>query len=129
MNTNSLKQFVALRESLQRERVNLAARLADIDRALGISSSAAASLPPAPRRGRPPKVKRVRPPYVENAMPLKDAILKVTKAKPLTKEEILAAVQKIGYRFASSQPLHSLSVRLYADKAIKNFGGKFGPAK
>jgi hypothetical protein len=62
-----------------------------------------------------------------NPAPLKAMVLQVTKKKPLTRQEILAAVQKAGYKFVAKDPLNSLSVLLYTAKEIKNFGAKFGP--
>jgi hypothetical protein len=52
----------------------------------------------------------------------------VTKAKPLSKPEILTAVSKSGYVFTAVNPMNSLNTLLYSDKAFKNHGGKFGPA-
>ncbi len=62
-----------------------------------------------------------------NPAPLVDMILQVTKKKPLSRQEILAAVQKAGYKFVAKDPLNSLSTLLYTSKRIKNFGAKFGP--
>ena len=61
-------------------------------------------------------------------MSLKEAVLTVTKAKPLSKPDILAAVAKLGYQFTAKSPMNSLNTLLYTDKQIKNSDGKFGPA-
>ena len=55
-------------------------------------------------------------------------ITEVTKAKPLTKPEILTAVKKLGYKFGSDKPINSLNVVLYSNRQFKNSGGKFSPA-
>jgi hypothetical protein len=62
-----------------------------------------------------------------NPAALKVMVLQVTKKKPLTRQEILVAVQKAGYKFVAKDPLNSLSTLLYTAKEIKNFGAKFGP--
>ncbi len=87
---------------------------------------------PAPAAVKP--VKPVKPvkarrggKRAKNQMSLRDAVLAVTKARPLTRQEVLAGVQKLGYVFAAKDPLNSLSTLLYTDKGIKNNGGKFGP--
>jgi hypothetical protein len=152
MKNDKLKQFVSLREQLLRDRAELEARLADINRALGAVSSAVASTPapaPAPaavvpvvpaKRGRKKKSAKVEAPVVarspkpakagkvKNKLSLREAVLTVTKAKALTRQEILSGVQKLGYVFKAKDPLNSLSTLLYTDKGIKNVGGKFGPA-
>jgi hypothetical protein len=64
----------------------------------------------------------------QNSVSLREAVLNATKAKPLSRQEILASVQSAGYVFTAKDPLNSLSTLLYTDKGIKNHGGKFGPA-
>lgn len=144
MKIDKLKQYVSLREQLLRDKAELEARLAEINKALGaVAPSVTVSAPaaaPAKRGRRPaaavaagtpakaagPKAgsrKRAR-----NSVSLRDAVLAATKAKPLSRQEILTAVQAAGYKFAAKDPLNSLSTLLYTDKGIKNYGGKFGPA-
>jgi hypothetical protein len=118
-----LKQFVALRASLEKERAELLNRLGEIEKVLHNASSIPASVPVR----RPPPAGR-RGPRGGNAMTLKEAILRVTRARPLSKRDILAAIGRLGYKFQSKNPMNSMSVLLYKDKAFKNFGGKFGPA-
>ncbi|MFO1458724.1 MAG: hypothetical protein U1G08_04895 [Verrucomicrobiota bacterium] len=60
-------------------------------------------------------------------MSLAEAVLTVTKAKPLSKPEILTAIGKLGYKFTAKSPLNSLNTFLYSNKGIKNYDGKFGP--
>jgi len=139
MKRDPLKQFVALRESLLARQAQLQAELKGINEALGVASATVASVavaetasvtaapverrrpgrPPGPRRGG----KRAR-----NAMSLREAVLTVTKSKPLPKAEILSGVVKLGYQFTAKDPMNSLNTFLYTDKQIKNYDGKFGPA-
>ncbi len=155
MKNEKLKQFVSLREQLLRDRAELEARLAEINKALGtvsgpeVVASAAPVIEAVPvAKGKPGRKKAVvavkaKAPApasapararrgagkrAKNPMSLRDAVLAVTKARPLTRQEVLAGVQKLGYVFAAKDPLNSLSTLLYTDKGIKNTGGKFGPA-
>jgi len=117
MKTDSLKQFVTLQQSLLKEKAGLQARMAEIDKALGVA--AAASGVPV-RKGLP---------RIPNPMSLKSAVVKVTSVKPLTKSEILEAIAKLGYRFAAKDPTNSLNVVLYTDKQFKHENGRFSPAR
>lgn len=142
MKNDKLKQFVSLRAQLMKDKAELESRLAEINKALGAVSavSAPAAKPTgAVRRGRPPGSSAVvaadskavvrrggaRP---KNAMSLKEAVLTVTKSKPLSRPDILKAVLALGYKFKTKDPLNSLGTLLYSDKAFKNNGGIFGPA-
>ena len=116
MKTDKLKQYVALRESLLKEKATLETRLAQIQKALGEETSRPASVPRANAR-------------IKNKMSLKDAVRRVTSARPLTKSEILEAIRKIGYRFAAKDPTNSLNVILYTKGNFKNQDGKFSPLK
>ena len=40
-------------------------------------------------------------------MSLAEAVLTATKAKPLSKPEILTAIEKLGYKFTAKSPLNS----------------------
>lgn len=132
MKRDPLKQFVVLRESLLSRQAELQAELKSINEALGVAGvavAAAAAVPAAAgkRRGRAPGT-RGGGRRAKNSLSLKEAVLTVTKAKPLAKPEILTAVAKLGYKFAAKDPMNSLNTLLYTDKQIKNHGGKFGPA-
>lgn len=121
MPQDSLKDFAALRKNLLAERDRLSARLQAINAALG-EEAAPVAKPAKPRSAK--KVARTR-----NAMSLKEAIIKVTTGKPLTKEEIFEAVKKLGYKFTTAKPLASINVVLYGKKPkFKNADGKFSPA-
>jgi hypothetical protein len=123
MRLDSVARFVTSRAALLKEKAALESRLARITEALDGAPAKA----PAPRAATPAKRRRRR--LAKNKMSLTEAILKATAAKPLPKAEILAAVKQLGYAFTAKNPLNSLSVTLYREKRIKNFGGKFGPAK
>ena len=121
MKNPMLQKYVSLHEQLMREKRRLEAQLAEINRALGVQAAAAGRQQEANgvhAGGR----KRAR-----NEKSLKEVVLQVTKAKPLSRQELLEAVKGVGYVFTAKDPLNSLSTLLYTDKDIKNTGGKFGP--
>ena len=66
----------------------------------------------------------------QNKMSLREAVRQATASKPLTKAEILAAIDKLGYKFNTSDPVNSLNCVLYdtKKKLFKNFNGRFGLA-
>jgi hypothetical protein len=141
MKNDKLKQFVSLREQLLRDKADLEARLSQINKALGAVTGAAAApvvasapvakrgrKPSAPKAATAPAAKPAGRKRAQNSVSLREAVLNATKAKPLSRQEILAAVQSAGYIFTAKDPLNSLSTLLYTDKGIKNHGGKFGPA-
>jgi hypothetical protein len=120
---NILDKFIKLRQSLLNEKAALEARLKQIEEALAGNAPVAA---PAAKPAKPAKVKRTK--RVKNPMSLRKAIIQVTTGNPMTKEGILAAIDKLGYRFASKNPINSLNSVLYAKKQFKNEDGKFSPA-
>jgi hypothetical protein len=131
MRLDSLKKFVSLRDALHKEKAELEARLAQINKALGASESLPAAAPAvgrAPKAAAKTKAPRAKGGRGLNAMSLPQAVLKVTAEKPLTKEEILKAVEKLGYKFSTKKPLASLNVVLYSKKKFKQVDGKFSPA-
>ena len=114
-----IKQFLSSRDSLQKEKAALENRLAQINRALSTQLNAAPTVTP----------KRKAVARVVNTLSLREAIVQATHARPLTKLEILAAVKKLGYRFATNDPMNSLGATLYNPKKFKNSGGKFTSVK
>lgn len=143
ISNDPLKQFTALKASMQAERTRLVARLAELDQALGIINSSAAPAPvaAAAKAVKGPKVKAAGKPgrpagkpagkRVKNELSLKEAVLKVLAAGPLSKEQILAAVAKLGYQFNAGKPINSLNTLLYGSKKpkFKNTDGAFSVAK
>lgn len=121
--SDPLKAFVTLRTSLESERAKLTARLAEVEAALGTiaatggAKSAAKGVTFAPRK------------RAQNELSLKEAVLKAIEKKPLTKAEILAAVEKLGYKFTAKNPTNSLNTLLYGKKPkFKTQDGKFSLA-
>jgi hypothetical protein len=127
MKTDSLKQFVALRQSLIAEKAALEKRLKEISAALTGQVTAPVAATPAAAAPTQPRRRRKRP---ANKVSLKELILQATKARPLTKPEILKAVLASGYKFATDKPMGSVNVILYGRQPkFANKGGKFSPAK
>src|SRR5882762_5504111 len=100
-NQDILREFHALRSALLSEGEAIQKRLQQINAALGGTTELAVA-PITKKRGRPPGK---RP---ENAMSLRESVLQVLTATPIAKQELLEKVQKIGYRFSSSDPMNSL---------------------
>ena len=128
MTSDPISQFLDLRKNLQAERAAILQRLARIDSVLSPvqapkpAPSPARATAPAP--GRPAKpARRKRFPRKPGQLSLKDAVRRLTAAKPLTKEEIQAALKKEGRQFAPG----SLDVALYAKGNFKRSDGKFCP--
>jgi hypothetical protein len=111
MKSDSLKQFVALRTALTQEKAQLESRLAEINRALGEAPASA-----------PRSIKAPAPGRAANALSLREAVAQVTKDKALTKQQILQAIEKIGYKFTARDPMNSLNVALYTPGNFKNNG-------
>ncbi len=152
MKNDMLQQFVSLRVKLLREKAELISRLSELNRVLSEEQSVAsvskagtaakagtavAKVPAPARGGRKPKVVAAAPAAAgrpgrrkraQNKLSLKQAVMAATKGNPLSRQDLLRAVQNLGYVFTAKDPLNSLSTLLYSDKDIKNMGGKFGPA-
>ncbi len=120
MKHDPIQTYIAVREFLLKERATLEARLSRINEAFNTDGHGTAVRAAKPS---PKPAKRTK-----NRLSLKAAINEVTKAKPLTKPEILTAVKKLGYKFGSDKPINSLNVVLYSNRQFKNSGGKFSPA-
>ncbi|MFM1767643.1 MAG: hypothetical protein RJA22_172 [Verrucomicrobiota bacterium] len=130
------ERYGKFHHQLSQEREALTQRLARVEEALqalaGLAEGGPARtrgrLPRAaaqPARRGAPRGKRAR-----NAMSLREAVKKVLASGPLTKQEILAAVQKAGYKFTASNPMNSVNVVLYTKgQFAKRPGKRFAPAK
>ncbi|MCF7708852.1 MAG: winged helix-turn-helix domain-containing protein [Verrucomicrobia bacterium] len=146
MKSDSLEQYLESRSKLFEEKVELEERLQKINEVLGqqetpvtqaTTGNTTTAKPKATRgrpRGRPkgkpkgrPKSKGVR--GTRNKMSLRDAIIAVTSERPMSKEEILNGVQKLGYHFSTKDPINSINSILYSKKQFKKEGGKFSPLK
>jgi hypothetical protein len=116
MRADPIARFVQLHRQLTNEKRHLEERLARINQAL-----ASLSLD-TPRSARVvPVTKR------KNAMSLKEAIFRATRARPLTKPEIVEAVAALGYRFTGKDPMNAINVQLYTKGQFKREGRKFSP--
>jgi len=122
MKIDPLKGYLQFQAALQREKAALEKRLEEINHALSGQGAAKPTVVAAlPRRV---GVRRLK-----NKLSLRQAIIRATSTKPLTKEEILKAVLKMGYRFVTKKPMATLNSVLYAKRRFKNRNGRFSPAK
>lgn len=124
MKLNDVDKYLALRESLTKEKAALEARLAAINRALGAPAPAVSAVRAKP--GPKPGSRRKR---AKNELSMKEAAVKALTGKPLDRHDVLKGVLALGYKFSAKDPLNSLSSMLYADKSFKNNNGKFSLAK
>jgi hypothetical protein len=120
MKLDSIKQFSKSRDSLLAERTRLQNRLSQIDEALGSSSPSLTN--GGSRRGKGRGRGR-------GGLSLKAAIIQATAKTALTKEEILAAVKKAGYKFATKRPIAALNAYLYQKGKFVKRDGRFAAAK
>ena len=93
---NDLKNYVQLRRKLELEKSQLETRLREITAALGNTS--------APQQAAPTRETSVR--RIKNPVSLRKGVVKLTTSKPLTKQEILDGLEKLGYRFTTKKPLN-----------------------
>lgn len=121
MPTDKIKTFLTLRRELIEEKGQLEVRLKEIEQVLQGSEPAVAVASKAPAARTSVKARK----RAKNAMSLPEAIRKVA-TKPMTKQEILDGVLKLGYKFTTKKPLNTLSTALYTyKKKFSNQGGKF----
>lgn len=130
--TDSLQQFISLRSSLQQERTSLQRRLRELDAAMGEVRAAAAPREMArpARISAPARARATQGARGQNALSLREAISKATARAPLSVRDIVDSVQKLGYRFQSSNPINSVGAYLYGPEGKKHFkrgDGKFSP--
>lgn len=120
---DKIQQYLSSLEALRIEKADLETRLEQINAALaGARMSARGRM-----TGRIARAGR-RARRAANKLSLREAVLRVTRNRPLSKQEILQAIQKIGYKFATKDPLNSLNAMLYAPaNKFRNQGGRFGP--
>lgn len=115
-----VREFLSLKAQLHRERAQIQARLREIDLAL--------EAPPR-RENRSPSRGAGHGRGRRNVLSLKEAVLKATREHPLSKQEILREVEKLGYRFVTRDPMNSLGVILYGrNPRFKRLNGLFSPA-
>ena len=127
MRNDSLQQFIKLRRELTEEGGRLEMRLRQINEALG--EMPLPSLSPiqgaiGQSTGAFDRARRGRPSGAGQS--LRDHVLAVLQNGPMTKEEVLAAVQKRGYKFSTNNPMNSLGVILYGkNPKFNRIDGKF----
>lgn len=126
MKENPLKQFTALRESLLKRKVEIENELSSLNAVLGCAEVSPGTVA-KPVKSATVVAKQGPRRRAENALSLLEAVLTVTKSKPLPKAEILTAVDKLGYKFSAKSPMNSLNTLLYTSSGIKKSDGKFGP--
>jgi hypothetical protein len=117
MKIDPVKQYVSLRRQLVDEQRRIEARLLEINAALNESAPASPVPPAAPvKRG------NIKP----GALSVKQAVVKVTSRKPMTKEEILEEVGKLGVVIRSDDPFNYLNTILYGkNPRFSREDGKF----
>ncbi len=128
MEPDSLKQYLECREALVEERRSLGERLAEIDKALGISGEDVAAASPLLRISRNPAKKKARSKAGrrKGQKSLKAVLCEILGDAPMTKEEILAKVQEAGHKFSTSNPVNSVYTTLNSNKDLfKNDSGRF----
>src|SRR5579862_273697 len=114
MRIDLLQQYQSLRQHLIEEKNRLEDRLQQIDQVLGTEgrtrsensdASSIGSIEPIPRR----RARR----RGQNTMSMREAVLQALSQGPLTRKEIVGAVQDLGYVFKTSNPLNSIGSVLY----------------
>jgi hypothetical protein len=119
---DKLEKYLASLDELRAEKAELEGRLEKINQALAGAPGGVG------RRGRRGAGRRAGAGRRRNGLSLRAAVTQVTKNRPMTKAEILDAVQKVGYKFATKDPLNSLNAMLYAPaNKFRNQNGKFSP--
>ena len=131
---DNLQRYISLRSSLEKERQQLEQRLGEITRVLGTDRSGSLQPSPAVARWNRSKVsiRRRRTgqkgKQEKNKLSLKQAIASVTAKRPLTKQEILQELHRIGFKMNTSDPMNYIGSVVYAKaNKFKNQGGKFSP--
>ena len=126
MRIDSIQQYVRLRRELDAERQQLEARLRDINEALGERAPSSLSLTQASSSSAPSEPARRGRIAAGGGQSLRDHVIAVLQDGPMTKEEVLSAVQNRGYRFSTSNPLNSLGVILYGkNPKLNRVDGRF----
>lgn len=121
MTANPLRKFLRLRDVILTRKAEIEAELQALEVALaqGQLSPENQSISDAPQE---------KPAPVRNPISLGDAVFAVTKDGPLSKEEILRALDGLGYQFSGeSSPMEEIGALLQSDKRFEESNGKYGP--
>ncbi len=122
MAANPLNEYLRLREAILSRKVEIEAELQELAAAL------AATAPPPETYVAASPVPLEKPQPVRNAMSLGDAVFSVSKEAPISKEEILTALDRLGYRFAEKvTPFDEISAVLQLDRRFEEANGRYGP--
>ena len=130
MKHDPLTQYISLRDALVREKAELEQRLREISQALGSdqgpgNTAAATSTPSTPPAATPAFSGR-RGGRGNNSLSLREAVIEALSEQSLSRREIIVAVQRLGYRFASKDPLNSLGMVLYGkNPRFRNIDGRY----
>jgi hypothetical protein len=124
MKLDALKQYAKLRQQLIEEKSQIENRLNEINEVLGAGTTLThAGRTPAPSR---PGPRRGRPPRGSTEMTLREAVVKALSNGPVARKDLVQAVEGVGYRFTTKNPLNSIGAVLYNKKSgVKRKGGKF----
>jgi hypothetical protein len=127
-NQDLVQKFHALRSALLSERKAIQNRLHQIDAALSLETGAASST--VSRSAAASGTRRRGRKRAPNSMSLRDAVGKVLTSKPISRQELLSKLDKVGYRFATSNPLNSLQTFLYGSgkRFVTRVDGNFAAA-
>ncbi len=130
MKHDPLTQYISLRDALVREKAELEQRLREISQALGpdqgSAGAAAATSPPSTPPAATPAYSGRRSGRGHNALSLREAVIQALSQRSLSRREIIEAVQRLGYRFASKDPLNSLGMVLYGkNPRFRNIDGRY----
>src|SRR5690242_21674294 len=108
MKIDPLQQYAKLKQQLLQERAQLQARLNEITQVLGDETAPGPSASPAPAAPEPTSPRRGRRPAAGNTMSLKDAVLRALAHGPVARKDLVKAVEGVGYKFTTRNPLNSI---------------------
>jgi hypothetical protein len=126
MRNDPLQQFAKLRQQLLQEKSQIEARLGEINRVLGSETTPSAT-PPADLPGDvAPVGRRGRGRRGGNEMSLREAVLQALAHGPVARKDLVKAVQDVGYKFTTKNPLNSIGSILYGKNTpVKSKDGMF----
>jgi hypothetical protein len=120
-----LKQYAKLRQHLLSEKAELEARLTEINQVLGDETPALLE-PVQPEVVRSPVVRRGRRRgRGANAISMREAVIQALARGPLTRKDLVPAVEALGFKFETQNPLNSIGSVLYGKNSpVKTKNGK-----
>jgi hypothetical protein len=125
MKIDALKQFAKLKQQLIEEKSQLESRLNEINQVLGAETTSTQATQPAAAPSRPGP-RRGRRPSGGNTMSMREAVLKALAKGPVARKDLVKAVEGVGYKFNTKNPLNSIGSVLYNKKSgVKSKNGTF----